>query len=395
MPVVPENSQVEQPSQAWGFVERCVARHSLDPVFRYVPQSVVTQECQAAQNSSGKLLHGQSALERLDTCVANRVKYMRDNGGQPFAADIVGPGCAADLHIPWYEIPPWHAAASAGPWLLSALIAFALLAAHRLLARLQLARRLPRINKWWLLTACGVAAAVVALYLTSDSWTLRGLWRGLAAPALAAMLGTAAGATVAFWAEQQSRNVRLEDDRVTATNTAIFKLANIWDDLESYREKHLEKERNNSERWYMLHPRPFPAPPAFDAVSLAYLFELPGAAPNLPMRVQFALGEYASVYWTATERNKVHNEEAQPAVEKSIRATHGSDLPVRDRIANTLGGTRVTATLEGLTDDLINMIDDLIRSIPETVRDLRQAALAQFPDRQIIQFERVPAAATN
>jgi hypothetical protein len=215
------------------------------------------------------------------------------------------------------------------------------------------------------------------------------LWHDLVAPTIAAGLGTVAGASIAFWVERHKRKVTQEDERVTATNIAIFALAQIWNDLESYQRADIEPQRTKPDRWYTLLPRPLPAPPSFDSSTLAYLFELPGEAPNLPIRVHFEISRYASICETATERNRIHNEEAQPALEK-VNSTYEGTGPLRDRLIRYFKGPRVVVTLEGLTEDLVSMIDDSVASIPSTASDLRETAKALFPERQIIQFMRAP-----
>ena len=210
------------------------------------------------------------------------------------------------------------------------------------------------------------------------------LWHDLWAPAIAATLGTAAGAALAFWLDRHNRAVRIEDERVTATNTAIFALVRIWNDLDAYRRQEIEERRNRADRWYTLRPTPLPEPVAFDAASLAYLFELGGDAPTLPMEVDLELGKYVSLHVVATERNRIHEQEAQPAMEVTERSPVAR--PLEERLISVFGGSRVIVTLQGLTDDLIKMTDISLASIPVVAEKLRNVAIAQHPKRKIIQF---------
>lgn len=211
------------------------------------------------------------------------------------------------------------------------------------------------------------------------------LWHDLVDPTIAAAIGTAAGASLAFWVERHKRKLTQEDEQVTATNTAIFALIQIWNDLENYRRDHIEAQRSNSERWITLRPTNLPVPPMLNAAILAFFFELPGEAPNLPARVHIEIERYRSIFDVATTRSRVHSEEAQPALEKSVSVPGAGGF--RERLVTVFGGTRVVTTLEILTDDLINMVDSSLKSIPPTVNDLRDAAKKLFPKRQIIRFQ--------
>jgi hypothetical protein len=223
---------------------------------------------------------------------------------------------------------------------------------------------------------------------------LNGLWHELGAPAIAAAIGTLAGATLAFWFDRHNRAVRIEDQRVTATNTAIFSLARMWNDLDAYRRDHIEEQRAKQDRWITLRPTSLPKPLNFDAASLSYLFELDGDAPNLPMEVDVDIGKYASIYETAVIRNRIHENEAQPAIE-TARLGMPSVRPRHEQIMKVLGGTRVIDTLQGLTDDLIFMIDDALESIPKTAAKLRAVGKATYPKRKIIGFAGIPHPTAN
>jgi hypothetical protein len=85
-------------------------------------------------------------------------------------------------------------------------------------------------------------------------------------------MGTAAGATVAFLFERIKRE--REAENAHATNTALFALFQIVNDLTVYRREHIEPRRH-TERWYTLPRVKLPEPPKFDAAALSYLFELP------------------------------------------------------------------------------------------------------------------------
>jgi hypothetical protein len=213
---------------------------------------------------------------------------------------------------------------------------------------------------------------------------VHGLWHDLWAPAIAATVGTAAGAALAFWIDRHNRAARVEDERVTATNTAIFALIRICNDLDVYRRQEIEAQRNSAARWYTLRPTPLPAPVPFDTTTLAYLFELANAQ-SLPMEVDLELGRYASIHETATERNRIHEAEAHPAIERAQLTVEGAlGLPLTELV-----GPRIFETLRGLTDDLINMTDLSLASIPVTARKLHDVAVAEYPKRRIIWFERL------
>jgi hypothetical protein len=219
---------------------------------------------------------------------------------------------------------------------------------------------------------------------------MEGLWHDLWTPAIAAAFGTGVGAWLGFGFERRNRAARIEDERVTATNIAMFALVRVWNDLVGIRRRLIDPRRKDPQRWYTLLPTHLPAPVAFDTASLSYLFELDGAvAKNLPMEVHIELSRYEAIYGAATERNQVHSRDAQPAIEKGESTVEGK-LEYDTLIVAVLRGHRVLKTLQGLTDQLINLVDASIDTIPETARKLYEIAKAQYPNRTIIQM--MPAA---
>jgi hypothetical protein len=221
-------------------------------------------------------------------------------------------------------------------------------------------------------------------------------WTAFANTVAGALIGTAIGALVAFWIddrkerdhqrrEEAREQRRLQDEYVAATNNAIYALVRVANDLGGYRQQILEKLRNDPDRWYLLRPTPLPVPVPLDTATLAFLFEMDGDAPNLPMKVHLGLECYASIYELAQMRNDVHNKEAQPAIERSQRRpTHGRGL--EQQLHAETGGPRVYMTLKNLTNDLYSMVDATLASISVTAQELRSVVKGLYPDRQVIQF---------
>lgn len=215
------------------------------------------------------------------------------------------------------------------------------------------------------------------------------LWRDLVAPSLAAAFGTGVGAWIAFATERRKDIDRREDERVTAANTAIYAMVKVANDLHGYRLQHLETQRNNPDRWYLVPATPLPSPSPFDTASLAYLFELEGEAPSLPLKVHLGLERYASLHELAKVRNAVHVDEAQPAIEK-MRSRPDDGRTLEQQLVAATGGPRVYFTLKNLTDDLYGMIDETLSSIPKTAIELRDTVKKLLPKRQIIRFAIIP-----
>jgi hypothetical protein len=107
-------------------------------------------------------------------------------------------------------------------------------------------------------------------------------WRDVLIPVVAAAVGTAAGATVAFVFERKKRQREMEDAHVTATNTALFSLFRIVNDLVVYRREHIEPRRSDPERWYTLPPTRLSAPVATSLGSRFGTGERPRCAKNAP-----------------------------------------------------------------------------------------------------------------
>jgi hypothetical protein len=211
-------------------------------------------------------------------------------------------------------------------------------------------------------------------------------WKDAFVPVVAAAIGTGVGATVAFFIERGKKAREIEDEHVTATNTALFVLFKIFNDLAGYKRQCVTPHLNDPERWYTLPPTKLPAPPKFDLATLAYLFEVPGDAPSLPMAVHVGIGMYESVYEAATERYRMHLHEAQPALELAQRRIEG-DYPMKHLVNTVLGGPRVTESMQAATDQLIELIDLTLDYIPKHGAWLRDVAKAKYPKRQIVRLE--------
>jgi hypothetical protein len=210
-------------------------------------------------------------------------------------------------------------------------------------------------------------------------------WKDAFVPVVAAAIGTGVGATVAFFIERSKRTRAIEDEHVTATNIALFTLFQIVNDLTEYRRQHIEPYRDDPERWYTLPPTQLPEPPKFDASTLSYLFEVPGDAPTLPMAVHVGIGKYESISETAKERYRIHMHEVQPALEVA-RRNLDARLGTKKQIDTILGGSRITDTMQVVTNDLVMMIDDALDYIPKHSVWLRDVAKKKYPKRQIIQL---------
>jgi hypothetical protein len=148
--------------------------------------------------------------------------------------------------------------------------------------------------------------------------------------------------SVAFLIERRKGTLATEDEHVTATNTALFVLFTIVNDLVAYRRERIDPHRDDPERWYTLPPTRLPVPPRFDTATLSYLFELPGDAPTLPMAVNVGIGKYESIFEVATERHWIHMHEVQPALEVARRAIIEDNLSLKRRVDTVFGGSRVT-----------------------------------------------------
>jgi hypothetical protein len=100
-------------------------------------------------------------------------------------------------------------------------------------------------------------------------------WKDAIVPVVAAAIGTGVGASVAFLIERRKGTLATEDEHVTATNTALFVLFTIVNDLVAYRRERIDPHRDDPERWYTLPPTRLPAPPRFDTATLSYLLNFP------------------------------------------------------------------------------------------------------------------------
>lgn len=143
-------------------------------------------------------------------------------------------------------------------------------------------------------------------------------WLSFGNTAVAAGLGAAVGALIAFLIEDRKRKERLEDEHVAAANIAVAALARAWNNLESFREQRIEPVRNNPLRWCHLTPgNIIEQPSSFDPATLAFLFET--SQPDLPVKVQTELDHYETIRIDILVRTREHVENLQPRMEAAGR----------------------------------------------------------------------------
>jgi hypothetical protein len=103
------------------------------------------------------------------------------------------------------------------------------------------------------------------------------------------------------------------------------------------------------------------------------------------MAVHVGIGKYASIFESAAERYRTHMSEVQPALELA-RRTALKQESLKQMVDTILGGSRITDTMQAVTDDLVFMIDDALDYIPKHAVWLHDVAKAKYPKRQIVQL---------
>jgi hypothetical protein len=205
-------------------------------------------------------------------------------------------------------------------------------------------------------------------------------WVTFANSATAALIGTAVGATIVFWIDGTKRRQRIEDERVAATNVAIFNLANAWRALESFRKDRIEPVRAGA-AWFRMKAGEITfVLPDLDATGLAFLFET--SEPDLPAQVQFEFSRFEHIRLEIKNRTEIHVTQAQPRVEAALGA---GKVDEQTLIASV--GHRLYQTLSHQTDQIIRETGEALPSIYATAQRLRKAVKAEYPKRKIIRFE--------
>ncbi len=199
----------------------------------------------------------------------------------------------------------------------------------------------------------------------------------LGVASVGALAGTAAGAWVALAGDRKKREQQTEDERVAATNIAIFNLNQIYDYLWHYNRLVIEPQKSNPMRWYEIS-RSNLFPPElepFDVGRLAFLFE--GESPDLPSQIAAEFRRFSG-FLTFLSRVMEINEEIQVAMRKA-----------KDETAIALGAIEfcnsvTKQTLQRYADDISAYGDQLRSAVPATAAALRKAMLRIYPGRIIV-----------
>lgn len=216
----------------------------------------------------------------------------------------------------------------------------------------------------------------------------------LASQGLAALMGAAAGATLAFHFERrraqedQRRTVRREqkrevDSEALAGNMALFTLTRMYNTLLNFWRQRIEPWRDDPLLWYMMPPGGEPSLEGvgFDYTALAFL--LKGEAPSIMLKLDGLADQYRTLADTVRRRSVMHEQELAPKMEQ-IRVVPGTPVQnVEDYL-----GKRLSGTMQAYTADIRTFVYTSLQELPTVAQQLHGLLQKKMPDENFIWFNR-------
>ncbi len=211
---------------------------------------------------------------------------------------------------------------------------------------------------------------------------------------LAALIGAAVGARIAFHFERQkaaedrkqieSRERRREIDReALAGNMALFTLTQMYNTLLNFWRQRIEQWRDDPLLWYMMPPGGEPSLEGieFDYTALAFL--LKSEAPSIMLKLDGLADQYRTLADTVRRRSQMHETELAPKME-TIRIVPGTP------IANLEGylGKRVALTMQTYTADIRTVVYTSLDELPKVAQQLHELLQKRMPGENFIWFNR-------
>jgi hypothetical protein len=196
-----------------------------------------------------------------------------------------------------------------------------------------------------------------------------------------ALVGTAAGALLAFWIERRGRSEEVIEQRVTAGNLAIFTLRRAWEELDDYRRRFIEPIRDVPNRWYHLSANLMADEGVkvnFD--SLSFLFEL--SEPELPLQIWSYTERCTSIRKNVAIRAKKIAFEVGPKIFERFKV---GDSPSPEEMERAAGEMLYSQTKD-ITDKIIEQVDKTSLGLETVAEKLTATLKKNFPNRTVVSF---------
>jgi hypothetical protein len=174
--------------------------------------------------------------------------------------------------------------------------------------------------------------------------------------------------------------------RAAAGNLGVFTLAQIYNDMLTFKTQLLDQAKKSSAPWFWLMPtsvanRNFYA---FDVPSLAFLLESP--SPEMLLKLVLEQDRYSAVLHALQDRADFHQKEVVPVIERLQRDNPAERSYTEKELAAAVG-PRVYATLRNYFSDIETLLTLGIKSSQEVAAELRKLLTSELPGRKIIAFE--------
>jgi len=198
---------------------------------------------------------------------------------------------------------------------------------------------------------------------------------------LTTLVAAFAGAWAAFrldrWAQQNAEHKR----RSVSANKVMFSIATQVTVLSNLQKQIVDPDRDSPWRYIAMRPMlGFKAELLHvDLSEIAFLLETEDR--NLLLEYTLEIDRFRSALAAMEERSRIHVESIQPRLEE-IGFIEGN--PIAQNVVDSGLGTRMVATMQRLTDDVVASIDDTLASHLAFAEKFRSAMKKTFPKETII-----------
>jgi hypothetical protein len=199
-------------------------------------------------------------------------------------------------------------------------------------------------------------------------------------PALATLLAAFYGAKYAFQFQKDKELDDIKKQNIANANAAIFDLMRMANTLFVYQRDLIQPIKTSPFYFVELMPSPqFEKLVKLNIQGLYFILETDYR--NLIGAIIVEEERYRSVIDSINMRSKLHLEEFQPALERTVLPDAHSLESIRNVV-----GDRIYVSLKSSTDQVIDQVESYIASLEEVGNKLTQCMKQIYPDDVIISF---------
>lgn len=195
------------------------------------------------------------------------------------------------------------------------------------------------------------------------------------------LAGAFVGAGTAFLLEAIRRRAATKTRNIASTNSTLFTLGNLYNELLQYKRDIVEPMKNTGSSFLMPTP-PWPANrPTIDMNAMTFLVDI-GSSETLGVLSQ-EQSNTNQLFSAIEQYSHAHVYELQPKMAAN-KIANGQQLNANQ--AMSVAGPNLYARLKGLNDYIINDIDKTIRSLDDTMIAVRNSVHKLDRKAKLLEF---------